>query len=70
MSTVTFSVSMPSELRDQLDVVAAHARVSRSWLTTTVLTGWLAGVDAAAASGRSRERVINVALAEALEATL
>lgn len=69
MSTVVVSVTLPPELRDRLDAVAADARVSRSWLITTALTGWVQSLDRAAVdSGVTPAVAANALIAESLEA--
>jgi metal-responsive CopG/Arc/MetJ family transcriptional regulator len=68
MSTVAISITIPLDLRGRLDAVAAHARVSRSWLLTTLATGWLDNLDAHSAGGEQRAAVINSEIARCLDA--
>jgi metal-responsive CopG/Arc/MetJ family transcriptional regulator len=68
MSTVAVSITIPLDLRDRLDAVAGHARVSRSWLLTTIATGWLDNLDAASVGGEPRAAVINSEIARCLDA--
>lgn len=68
MATITLSITIPPELRDRIDAVAASARVSRSWLITTALAGWVANLDAAAlANGVPPDVAVNEAIAQSLE---
>ena len=67
MATCTLSITIPPELRDRLDAVAADARVSRSWLITTALAGWVQSLDAAVDSGVTLTVAANTLIAQSLE---
>lgn len=68
MATVTLSITIPPDLRDRIDAIAADARVSRSWLITTALAGWVQSLDRAAEeNGVTPAMAANALIAESLE---
>lgn len=65
---VPVCIGLAPDLLSRLDGVAASASVTRSWLVSRVLEGWLANLDAAAlANDLPLATVANAAIAESLE---
>jgi hypothetical protein len=67
MATVSVTITIPEDLRDRVDATARSARVTRSWLVTTIMSGWLDELDAKAACGEVRMEATNRAIAAALD---
>ena len=65
---VPVCIGLAPDLLSRLDAVAASAAVTRSWLVSRVLEGWLANLDAAAlANDLPLATVASAAIAESLE---